>query len=91
MKVVLKPVMFEKIKKAVKEHGDSIIRIELTCKEFSKLVKECTDGLYSESEFSATDLRRYDETSPLRGDYAYSGCYVVYKGVCIQTHESYTE
>lgn len=81
MKVVLKPVMFEKIKKAVEEHGDSIVRIELTGYEFDILMKEIEDH--------KIDVFFDCIEAIVNGHW--SGSYVVYKGVCIQTHESYTE
>lgn len=73
MKVITK--IIADIDDAIDEHGEDIIRIELTNSEFISLLKS---GL----KFEATSLVEQDISN-------YSGSYVVYRGVCIQTHRSY--
>ena len=75
MKVITKIVA--DIDDAINKHGEDIIRIELTNSEFISLLKS---GL----KFEATSLVEQDKSN-------YSGSYVVYRGVCIQTHQDYFE
>lgn len=75
MKVITK--IIAEIDEAIDKHGEDIIRIELTNSEFISLLKS---GL----KFEATSIVEQEPSN-------YSGSYVVYRGVCIQTHQDYFE
>lgn len=76
MKVITRSII-DKIDAAIKEYGDDIVRIELTNSEFERLLK-------SNCEFEHKEITVQEPSN-------YSGSYVVYRGVCIQTHHSYFE
>lgn len=76
MKVITKTIA-DKIDEAIDKHGKDIVRIELTNSEFERL-------LISGREFEYTEVVVHYPAN-------YSGSYVKYRGVCIQTHSSYFE
>lgn len=77
MKVVLYKSLLDKIDDIINQYGDSIIRIEVTISEFEKLI-----NLIEEY-----DVKIDNSCIPVQHDL--SGSYIVYRGVCIQTHRDY--
>lgn len=79
MKVIRKTVL-DKINEEIDKDPDSIVRIELNNDEFKDLLN--ADGVMRHFNRESISM-----TALLTGDY--SGSYVVHRGICIQTHESY--
>ena len=76
MKVIRKTIL-DKINEEIDKKPEDIIRIELNSEEFKELLNLVDFGCNSVSKHSITDYPDH------------SGSYIVYKGICIQTHKSY--
>ena len=94
---VIRRTMMEKIENELADDKDSIVRIELTLIEFRRMLRELSnmngrDNL-SKVVIGSKELHFINEISRSRDipDKLLSGSYVVYKGVCIQTHVDYNK
>ena len=92
MKVV-RETLLNKINKEISSDPESILRIELTIDEFIKLIQllkesytqnHITKIVLCGTERLALDANVLNESPDL-----ISGSYIVYRGVCIQTHKDY--
>jgi len=87
MKVVYGSKVFDEMKTIVQNaevDGRKIVRVEMTFDEFAQLLKDIyMHKLLDECLFDKICSPEYLTEGPLNGSY------VVYKGVCFQTHEDY--
>ena len=100
---VIRRTMMEKIENELADDKDSIVRIELTLIEFRRMLREivnmythmplnitkiCISG---ENVWTINHLNNVLHSGVLDYPVNVSGSYVVYKGVCIQTHVDYNK
>lgn len=78
MRVVREETILQKIDKEIEKKHPKINRIELTSKEFKNFVLDLTEASLS---FSNENI--------MNGGSDLSGSYIMYEGVCVQTHDSY--
>ena len=100
---VIRRTIMNQIDNELADDKDSIVRIELTMVEFIRLLKEIVNNytyipsnitkicVARENACTIDHLNNVLNNGVLDYPVNVSGSYVVYKGVCIQTHVDYNK
>jgi hypothetical protein len=91
VRVIYEPGVFNRMKQIVTTTNCKIVRVETSNDEFSELL----DDIFVTHIVNPKDFENITTQHPLNNighsGYDWSGSYVVYKGVCFQTHHSYQQ
>ena len=97
MNVIRRKIM-DKIEKELADDIDSIVRMELTMVEFKRMLRELINCDHHRKHLSKACIKGNQMMCPSLLDSGLaltpeelSGSYVVYRGVCIQTHVDYNK
>ena len=98
MNVIRRKTIMDKIENELSHDIDTILRIELKIEEFKKMCRELACNYYmkhishvciNKCDIKFASLMCVLDDCYLLTPEELSGSYVVYKGVCIQTHVDY--
>ena len=90
---VVRETILDKINAELAKNSKDIIRIELTTEEFRQFIKDLRDPRCKHSDIRKVVINGFEWLDVNHRKIPHntmSGSYVVYRGVCIQTHEEYT-